>query len=36
VLPAFVRGAVQLTRIQGFVDHLPPRLFRPPLSPLPV
>lgn len=36
VLPAVVRGLVQLTRIQGFVDHLPPRLFRPPLSPLPV
>lgn len=34
--PVFPRGSEQVTTTQGFVDHLPPRLFRPPLSPLPV
>lgn len=36
LVPSILRGPVQTARIQGFVDHLPPRLFRPPLSPLPV
>jgi hypothetical protein len=35
-LPVLHRGPDLLTKIQGFVDHPPPRLFRPPLSPLPV
>ena len=35
-LPVLLRGPDQLTKTQGFVDHLPPRLFRPPVSPLPV
>lgn len=36
VVPPFLpRSLDQMTRAQRFVDHLPPRLFRPPLSRLP-
>ena len=36
VLPVLPRGPAELTKMHGFVEHLPPRLFRPPLSPLSV
>lgn len=35
-LPSLPRGPVGLAKMDAFAAHLPPGLFRPPLSPLPV